>query len=113
MLLAQSVGYVAKEPRAIERHHLNTSAEHGLTVIAGPFDVDETRGLIAHQRHSVCTVGSVHADAATAGDEAHDLVAGHWGAASRETNQDIVEALDMNPSRRSSTPKTAWTHDLR
>ena len=72
-------------------------------VVAGrvvvPLDVDDPVGL-ALQAQRVGAVGAVHRDAAAAGDEAHDLVAGHRRAAAREPHHHVVETFDVHAGGR-------------
>src|SRR4029079_14664020 len=67
-------------------------------VVAGrvvvPVDVDHAVGLIP-QAHRVRAVGAVDRHTAAAGDETHDLVAGHRRAATRQAHHHVVDALDI------------------
>ncbi len=87
---------VAQQAGPVEALDLDGGHEHRGDV-GVPLDVDEAVGLPDGERLGVGAVGPVHRDAAAPGDEAHDLVAGHRGAAARETHHDVVEALDVHP----------------
>ena len=67
-----------------------------MRAVAVPVDVDQPRRLLAHQALGVGAVGAVHRHAATAGDEADDVVAGHRRAAPRQADEDVVETLDVD-----------------
>ena len=51
---------------------------------------------MGHEIGDVGAVGAVHRDAAAAGDEADDVVAGHGVAAVGEVHEQIGVALDHN-----------------
>ena len=86
--------------RSRERSSASTSID--TTKVAGcvvvPLDLDDPVGL-GRERRGVGAVGAVHRHAAAAGDEAHDLVAGHRRAAPRQADHDVVEALDVHADR--------------
>ena len=69
----------------IQRLHLDRDQEHRRRR-RRPLHVDDPFGLIL-QRGGIRAVRAVHADAAAAGDEAHDVVAGHRGAALGQLGQ--------------------------
>ncbi len=63
---------------------------------AVPLDVDDALAQSLGQGDRVGAVVAVHRDAATLGDETHDVVAGHRRTAAREVDHDVVEALDVD-----------------
>ena len=69
--------------------------ERGRLVVV-PLDLDEPLGLVSTSDGGVGAVGAVHRHAAAAGDEAHDLVAGHRRAAPRQPHHHVVEPLDVH-----------------
>ena len=94
VVLRQHVGDVAEQLRTVERLDLDPDDVVARRVVV-PVDLDHAVGL-ALQAHRVRAVGAVDRDAAAAGDEAHDLVAGHRRAAPREAHHHVVEALDVH-----------------
>ena len=60
-----------------------------------PLDLDQALTLGGGQRHCIGAIVSMHRHAAAAGDETHDLVARHGRAALRQTDEDVVETLDV------------------
>ena len=94
MLLGQRVRHIAQQLRPVERDDLDRGAEQRTCLVAVPLDLDEPGRLLGHQALGVGAVGTVNRHAAAPGDEPDDLVARHRGAALRETDEHIVEALD-------------------
>ena len=93
-MLGEHLGDVAQQPRPVERLDLDRHHERGRLVVV-PLDLDDALGVI-DEAGGVGAVGAVHRDAAAAGDEAHDLVAGHRRAAPRQPHHHVVEALDVH-----------------
>ena len=80
-----------------ERSSASTSTD--TTKVAGwswSHSTSMTRSAWLDEAGGVGAVGAVHRDAAAAGDEAHDLVAGHRRAAPREPHHHVVEPLDVH-----------------
>src|SRR3954447_19674695 len=100
VLLAERVGDVAQQTRAIEGDHFDARPEDGLRAVAVPIDVDQPRRLVAHQALGVGAVRAMHRHATAACDEADDVVAGNGRATSRQSDEDVVEALDMDTDGR-------------
>ena len=90
----EHLGDVAQELRAVERLDLDRHHERGRLVVV-PLDLDEPLGVV-DEAGGVGAVGAVHRDPAATGDEAHDLVARHRGAAPREAHHHVVEPLDVH-----------------
>ena len=65
-------------------------------IVDVPVDVDDTHRLFVGERCRVGAIAAVHAHAAAAGDKADDLVAGDRRTAVRQTNHEVVEAVDVH-----------------
>ena len=97
VVLRQDLGDVAEQLRAVEC--LDVDADDvGAGRVVIPLDLDHAVGLTL-QAHRVRAVGAVHRDAAAPRDEAHDLVAGHRRAATRQADHHVVEPLDVHARR--------------
>ena len=92
VLVGQDAGDVRQQPGPVQRLDLDGDQEdRGLG--GRPLDLEDALGLL-RQRVDVDAVAAVHRDAAAAGDEADDRVAGHGRAAAGQLDPDVVDALD-------------------
>ena len=90
--VGQHPRHVGEQPGAVQRLALDGHQEHRAGGRRPLHRYDPL--LLRQQRGGVDAVAAVHADPVAAGDEADDLVAGHGGAAARELDPHIRDALD-------------------
>ena len=99
VVVRQGVGHVAQQVAAVECDHLDAGPDRLMGRLDIPFDVDHSPALVVDEGQRIGAVGAMHADAATAGHESDDRVAGQRRAAVGESDQEIVETLDVDTGR--------------